>query len=159
MSEPNNIGAGERESDPSVGPVGEKESKTFSRSFLARLSATARLTRTEAYRRKLESIDLRQAEYQIGEKAYDSRVIREELAGLVSDLEEVTARIGALQHTPDDKPASSFGEKAQAAASTAASRARIEALKLKRNGLLKHLGSKLRRHSTPNPALTNEIAA
>lgn len=160
MSEPDNVGADERESDLPGRPGGEMEAKkTFTRSFLAKLSATAQLTRKEAYRKKLESIDLRQAEYQIGEKAYDARLVPAELSSLATDLDDVTARIAALKQTQDDKPASSFGEKAQAVAGAAASRAKVEALKLKRNGLLKDLGAKLRRHSEPNAALTNEIAA
>src|SRR5438874_5480799 len=157
MSEPDNGARGV--SDHSARPGGDEESKkTFARSFLLRLSATAGLTRTEAYRKKLESVDLRQADYRIGKKAYESRVVPTELSSFVTDLDEIGARLAALRDGKEEKAAASFGEKAQAAASGAARTAKVKALELKQSGLFKDLGAKLRKRPAPDPALNAEIA-
>jgi hypothetical protein len=128
-------------------------------SFLGRLLDTARLTRKEAYRRKLKSVDLREAEYQIGRKAYDTRLVPTELSSLAGDLDQITVRIAAVQQRKDEKPASTFSAKAEAAAATAANKGKAERLRLKQSNLLKDLGARLRQHPAPAPALAAEIAA
>jgi hypothetical protein len=132
--------------------------KPSAKSFFEKLSATARLTRTEAYRKKLESVDLRQADYRIGKKAYESRVVPTELSSFVTDLDEIGARLAALRDGKEERAAASFGEKAQAAASGAARTAKAKALELKQASLFKDLGAKLRKRSARDPALTAEIA-
>jgi len=126
-------------------------------SFFDKLSATARLTRQQTYRRKLESVDLREADYAIGEKAYNLDTIQPEFGSLVIDLDAIQARLEALAQTEPDKPDSSFAEKAQTTARAAANKAKAEALKLKRSALLKDLGYKLRRHQAPDAILAPEI--
>src|ERR1700730_9171572 len=128
------------------------------RSFFDNLSAPARLARQPASRRKLASTDLREAEYAIGEKAYNLNTIPPELATVVTELDAIQARLEALQQSEADKPDSSFAEKAQTTARAAANRAKAEALKLKRSALLKDRGSKLRQHQTPDAILSSEIA-
>ena len=137
---------------------GEPTAPGRARSFFDKLSATARLTQQQAYRRKLESMDLREAEYAIGQKAYNLKTIPPELATVVTELDAIQARLEALQQSEPDKPDSSFAEKAQTTARAAANRAKAEALKLKRSALLKDLGSKLRQHQTPDAILGSEIA-
>ena len=138
----------------------ESDSKQASRqSFFARLAATAQLTRKEAHRRKLESIDLRQAEYQIGKKAFEARLVPPDLNNFVTKLEELNAQLVELETRQTGKPASTLGEKAQGAASTATRAAKAKALELKRSSLFKDLGTRLRKGPSPDPALSAEIAA
>jgi hypothetical protein len=127
-------------------------------SFFDKLSATARLTRQQAYRRKLESVDLREADYAIGEKAYNLDTIPPEFGSLVTDLDAIQARLEAREQTQPGKQDSSFAEKAQTTARAAANKAKAEALKLKRSALLKDLGYKLRQHQAPDAILAPEIA-
>ena len=67
--------------------------------------------------------------------------------------------LAALQAAQENKAGTSFGEKVHDAASKAATKAKIEAIKLKQRGLFTKLGSKLESHSSPDPSLTHEIAA
>ena len=85
----------DRMNDEAAKRLSESQSdakRTPAGSFFAKLAATAQLARQEAYRTKLESIDLRQAEGQIGKKAYEAGLVPADLSSLAGELDEIGAQ-------------------------------------------------------------------
>jgi len=142
-------------------PSSEKPStssmKTFSESIVGKLGLTARLTRKQAHRKKLEMVDLRQADYQTGKKAFEENLSPDLHPGTRSQISALRQQMDALGIATEG-PAVSLTDKARAVANTAARKARVEALNLKQKGLLTHLGTKLRGNPSDDPALTAEIS-
>lgn len=127
------------------------------KSVLQKILIAGQLAAREAHRKKLQSVDLRKADQQIGKKAYEGGLVPSEHTGIVSQLDELRTRIEELRQS-DKTVSGSFGEKAKAAANTAARNTKIETLKFKENNLLAGLGAKLRTGPNSIPALSAEIS-
>jgi hypothetical protein len=134
-------------------------SKTFTESFFEKATATARLTQKQAYRKKLELIELRQAHYLLGKKAHENGLSLPDNAEITSQIDTLRGEITALRQEAESKPSSSLADKAKGAANAATKAAKVEALTLKHNHLLTELGSKLRENPNADPALSPEIDA
>lgn len=140
-------------------PAASSVPNTFTESFFDKAKATARLTQKQAYRKKLELVELRQAHHHLGKKAYENGLSLPEHAAITSQIDTLRGEIAALRQEEDSKPASSFTDKAKGAANATAKAAKVEALTLKQNHLLTELGIKLRENPNADASLSIEINA
>jgi|GEM_PF-3264312 len=143
--------------EPSSAKPSESSTKTFSESIVEKATFAARLTQKQAHKKKLEMVDLKQADYQIGKKAYESNIAPEHYPEIRSQIAEARQQIEAHRNAPEAATVS-LTDKAKAAANAAGRTAKVEALTMKQKGLLTDLGTKLRENSTDDPALAAEIA-
>jgi hypothetical protein len=128
-------------------------SRNSSNQSLTKLAVAARVLGKELRRLKLERLDLRRADYRLGEKAYATGMAGGQ-GELVSKLDGVAQRVTQLrQHQAE--AGSTFAEKAKAWAHRIARAVQIGALKLKRRRLLRQFGANLRQ-SAANSSLAEE---
>ena len=156
---PPRAAAAEAAAAPASQAAASSVPKTFTESLFDKAKATARLTQKQAYRKKLELVELRQAHYLLGKKAHENGLSLPEHAQITSQIDTLRGEIAALRQEEDSKPTSSFTDKAKGAANAATKAAKVEALTLKHNHLLTELGSKLRENPNTDPSLSSEIDA
>jgi hypothetical protein len=130
--------------------------KTFSESIVEKAAIAARLTQKQANKKKLELVDLKQADYQIGKKAYEKKSAIEHFQDIRRQITETIQQIEDLRDV-EESAAVSLSDKAKAAASATAKAAKVEALNLKQKSLITELGTKLRENSVEDPALIEEL--
>ena len=106
-------------------------------------TVAARLAKKQAHREKLKMIDLKQADYLSGKRAYENQVASETHSAICAQIAEVDHEIDTLRTTPEPMGTSRM-EKGKATANAAARLAKANALSLKRTGLLIKLGACLR---------------
>lgn len=135
-------------------PVSAKPS--FLSSFFKRAAVTGQLAAKEALRRKIQSMDLRKADQEIGRKAFEDDLVPPEFGETVSKLKQFREQMAELRQ-PEKAASESIGDKARAAASATAKKAKIEAIKLKEANLLGDLGAKIRAQPDKPEALKAEI--
>src|SRR4051794_153089 len=111
--------------NPTPAAASPPPKKDFWSSFFQKAAATGRLAGKEAQRRKLLSVDLRKADQEIGRKAVEIDAVPAEFGETVSKLKELREQIATLRQS-EAAVSDSFGDKAKAAASAAAKKARLE---------------------------------
>jgi hypothetical protein len=140
-------------------PEAEKKiatSNDFWKVLLNNATATARLAKAKASRKKLEFIDLRTADYCLGRKAYDAGKPLPGHEDLVSQLIEVQIGMATLEEAAGRKAATST-EKAKAAFHATATAAKVQAFRLNKSRLLMALGAQLRRAPQLDASLSAEL--
>jgi GYF domain 2 len=132
-----------------------RPAKTLANTVLEHAATTAGLTQKQAYRKKLEFVDLRQADGRIGQKAFESGLLLPGHEAITSQLRELSAEIAALKVTKVNNPVS-LADKTRATAQAAANAATIEALTFKQNQLFRELGAAFRRSRQVEESLAAE---
>ena len=151
-------GAPATEGTSETGPTQSASTETFAKSILKKAAVTARLTQKQAHRKKLETFDLKQADYQTGKKAYEQNIAPDQHAELRAQIAGVLSEIATLKNAPE-VVATTIADKAKAAGNATARTAKVELLAHKQKGLLSELGTRLRENSADAPALSTEITA
>lgn len=114
----------------------------FPKTFLTKAAISARLLGKEIYRKKLKWIDLRRADYRLGQKAYDQHSTLPAQSKIVDRLQRIEGGIEALSVTSKSGP--SFKDKSVAAVKQMGKAMKIRFLKSRRNHLLRKLGCQIR---------------
>jgi GYF domain 2 len=128
----------------------------FCKVVAGQTATIAELAKAQAYRAKLELIDLNSADHRIGKKAFDGGSPLTGHHNLVFQLVDLQIGIGASKEIHQGKP-TTFGGKTKAALAAAASAVKRLLFPLRINQLLLALGAHLRQTSPIEPALATEI--
>lgn len=126
------------------------------KSLCSKTRAAACLSQKQALQQKLKMVDLNQADYNIGCKAFENKIGYNEYRDLYSQIEDIKSRIEKLK-TKTSEPTVKLTEKAKAAAIGTAKAAEIGAQTINEKKALIALGAKLRGNPATYPSLTEEI--
>jgi len=126
------------------------------KSLWGKTTAAAHLSQKQAIQQKIKTVDLNQADYNIGCKAFESRIAYNDYASLYSEIEDIKSQIEKLK-IKTSEPTVTFRGKAKAAAIGAAKAAEIGTQTINGKKALIHLGAKLRENPGAYPSLTEEI--
>ena len=138
---------------PSYGP-GAVSPSPFWKTFLQKMAIAARLAGKEIYRNKLRWFDLRRADYQLGKKAYDSRLPLPGQSQRSDRLDRLQNRIRELGQEVASGP--SLKEKSLATLKGAGRAMKIQLLKLRRRRLLRKLGRRIAEEQIADTSLAAE---
>lgn len=127
-------------------------------SIVGKAKEAGHLAQIQAQRKKLEVVDLKQADHKTGQKAYDNKIDPDKHPEIRAQIADVKQQIETLRNHVEEE-AKTFTDKAKAAANAAGRTAKVEALNLKLLSLFADLGKGLRTGGNNNPALTDELAA
>jgi len=133
-----------------------KKASVLLKALWGKTTAAAHLSQKQALQQKLKTVDLNMADYNIGCKAFESRIAHTEYETLYSGIEEIKSQIESLK-TKTTEPSETLKGKAKAAAIGAAKAAQIGAQSLNEKKTLIHLGVKLRENPDSYPSLSEEI--
>lgn len=133
-----------------------KKSFILIKSLWGKTTAAAQLSKKQALQQKLRMVDLKQADYKIGCKAFKCKIAYNNYESLYTEIEEVKSQIVKLK-TKTSEPNDTLTRKAKAAVISAAKAAEIGTQTINEKKALIKLGRKLRANPCTHPSLTEEI--
>ena|GEM_PF-5632664 len=133
-----------------------KKSLIFIKSLWGKATAAAQLSKKQALQQKLRVVDLKQADYKIGCKAFEYKIDYNDYESLHTEIEKIKSQIERLR-TKTSEPTDTLTGKAKAVAISAAKAAEIGIQRINEKNALINLGKKLRENPRVHPPLTEEI--
>ncbi|HRV30152.1 MAG TPA: hypothetical protein P5169_00465 [Kiritimatiellia bacterium] len=113
------------------------------RSFIGTVRISAEIAKKHALLKKLEMSDLKGVFFKLGEYAYKNNIGRDSFTERFAAIDELDAEVSQKRQHDSLGETATLGDKAKHAAIAAKDRASVEAMLLRRKGLIAELGSAL----------------